>query len=136
MPGADLAVVPVVKESARGLARDLQSGRGVSIVLIGEIVGQEHWKLNHIYKRVLYVKVRKMDVALRSGKEVGSLELNWAVGGEIGDGGVRTCEQIKVECQSAHAVCKEQCGGIEDVVEKVFCHGRCRETWRDCEDQC
>ena len=51
-------------------------------------------------------------------------EVGLGVGSEL----VKTCEEIRNQCASTHATCKERCDGLEDIVERIFCHGRCRAT--------
>ena len=127
--GGELAFLPVTKESARSLGGELQRDRGVTITLVGEIAGREHRKLNGIYKRVLYVSVNRMEVVLRSGREVGLKEVQ-------GKGGVLTCAELKAECGPIHEACIEKCQGVEDVVERLFCAGECRDSRGRCEDRC
>ena len=73
--GADLEMLPVPLECARRISGELGRSRRAEFDLIGEIVGAKEDSLNAVNRKVLEVRVTRLEVSLNSGTEVGVKEI-------------------------------------------------------------
>lgn len=73
--GADLEMLPVPLDSARRISGELGRSRRAEFDLIGEIVGTREDLLNAVNRKVLEVRVTRLEVSLNSGTQVGVKEI-------------------------------------------------------------
>ena len=73
--GADLQTLSVPVESARTIAGELQRSRRAQFEIYGEIVGAREDTLNYTDRKVLEIRVTRLEVSLNSGTEVGVKEI-------------------------------------------------------------
>lgn len=69
---SDLQFIPVPFESAKSLSHELGQSRRAVFSIYGEIIGTKEEDLNYSHKKVLQVKVTKIEAQLKSGTLVGS----------------------------------------------------------------
>jgi hypothetical protein len=70
--GEKFEFLPVPFEFAKSLSSELSRNRRAKFIVYGEIVGAKEEKLRRRVKKVLQVRITKIEVSLRSGTEVGS----------------------------------------------------------------
>ena len=67
---ANLSFVPVAESVARGLSSSMRRGRDISITVTGSILSAEETSVG----KTVFVRAEQVDVALKSGEKVGTLQ--------------------------------------------------------------